>query len=124
MGGAPDSRSPPATASPAVAIGVPSAPQALTFASPTGGYPLRRDEREAAMRMLLVEDDRMIGDSLRHALKFEGHAVDWVYDAAAAQGALAAERFDLVLLDLGLPATPGTTAQASVGLDVLRALRG
>src|SRR5574337_1101255 len=96
MGGAPDSRSPPATASPAVAIGVPSAPQALTFASPTGAYPLRRDEREAAMRMLLVEDDRMIGDSLRHALKFEGHAVDWVYGAAAAQ---------------------------SVGLGVLRALR-
>jgi two-component system response regulator QseB len=76
------------------------------------------------MRMLLVEDDRMIGDSLRLALKFEGHAVDWVYDASAATTALAAEHFDLVLLDLGLPATPGTAATASAGLGVLRALRG
>ncbi len=76
------------------------------------------------MRMLLVEDDRMIGDSLRQALKFEGHAVDWVYDAAAATTALAAEHFDLVLLDLGLPATPGAAAAASAGLGVLRALRG
>src|SRR5213596_2253495 len=56
------------------------------------------------MRLLLVEDDRMIGDSLRGALKLEGYAVDWVRDAAAAQATLASERFDLILLDLGLPA--------------------
>ena len=43
------------------------------------------------MRLLLVEDDRMIGESLRLGLKQEGHAVDWVYDLAAAQAALAAE---------------------------------
>ena len=67
------------------------------------------------MRMLLVEDDRMIGDSLRGALRLEGHAVDWVRDAAAAQSTLASERFDLVLLDLGLP--------RGDGLDVLRGLR-
>ncbi|HEY2928020.1 response regulator transcription factor [Piscinibacter sp.] len=67
------------------------------------------------MRMLLVEDDRMIGDSLRAALRLEGHAVDWVRDGAAAQSTLASERFDLVLLDLGLP--------QGDGLDVLRALR-
>ena len=67
------------------------------------------------MRLLLVEDDRMIGDSLRAALRLEGHAVDWVRDAAAAQSTLASERFDLVLLDLGLP--------EGDGLDVLRALR-
>jgi two-component system response regulator QseB len=73
------------------------------------------------MRLLLVEDDRMIGDGLRSALKLEGHAVDWVYDASAADAALAAERFDLVLLDLGLP--PGRGGAASSGLDVLRALR-
>jgi two-component system OmpR family response regulator/two-component system response regulator QseB len=36
------------------------------------------------MRLLLVEDDRMIGESLRAALKLEGHAVDWVTDAQAA----------------------------------------
>ena len=53
------------------------------------------------MRLLLVEDDRMIGDSLRQALRDEGYAVDWVYDARAANATLASERFDLVLLDLG-----------------------
>jgi DNA-binding response OmpR family regulator len=67
------------------------------------------------MRILLVEDDTMIGDSVRSALKHEGFAVDWVRDGRAAQTTLATERFDLVLLDLGLP-------QVS-GLDVLRALR-
>jgi len=67
------------------------------------------------MRLLLVEDDRMIGDSLRAALRLEGHAVDWVRDAAAARTTLATERFDLVLLDLGLP--------QGDGLDVLRELR-
>ena len=36
------------------------------------------------MRFLLVEDDPMIGDTLRAALRMEGHAVDWVRDAAAA----------------------------------------
>jgi len=75
------------------------------------------------MRLLLVEDDRMIGASLRDALRLEGHAVDWVRDAAAAQGTLASERFDLVLLDLGLP--PGPPGAPTLdGLDVLRSLRG
>jgi two-component system OmpR family response regulator/two-component system response regulator QseB len=67
------------------------------------------------MRLLLVEDDRMIGESLRSALRLEGYAVDWVRDAAAAQSTLASERFDLVLLDLGLP--------KGDGLDVLRSMR-
>jgi two-component system OmpR family response regulator/two-component system response regulator QseB len=71
------------------------------------------------MRLLLVEDDRMIGSSLRQALKLEGHAVDWVYDGQAGAASLASERFDLVLLDLGLPPKG---AYAS-GLDVLRELR-
>ena len=55
------------------------------------------------MRLLLVEDDRMIGESLQRTLRLEGFAVDWVRDAAAADSTLASERFDLVLLDLGLP---------------------
>lgn len=67
------------------------------------------------MRLLLVEDDRMIGDSLRAALRLDGYAVDWVRDAVAAQSTLSSERFDLVLLDLGLP--------KGDGLEVLRALR-
>ncbi|HMC15357.1 MAG TPA: response regulator [Albitalea sp.] len=77
------------------------------------------------MRLLLVEDDRMIGESLRSALRLEGYAVDWVRDAAAAQATLASERFDLVLLDLGLPAGGAGASGTHVGdgLDVLRALR-
>jgi DNA-binding response OmpR family regulator len=67
------------------------------------------------MRVLLVEDDVMIGESLREALRGQGFAADWVRDGRAADAALATERFDAVLLDLGLP-------QRS-GLDVLKALR-
>jgi len=78
------------------------------------------------MRLLLVEDDRMIGESLRSALRLEGYAVDWVRDASAANTTLSSERFDLVLLDLGLPpgSGPSTTPPLHDGLDVLRALRG
>jgi two-component system OmpR family response regulator/two-component system response regulator QseB len=67
------------------------------------------------MRLLLVEDDRMIGESLRNALRQSGWAVDWVRDGRAAESTLASERFDLVLLDLGLPQRDG--------MDVLRGLR-
>ncbi len=68
------------------------------------------------MRILLVEDDEMIGDSLRAVLRRQGYATDWVRDGRAADAALASERFDAVLLDLGLP--------HKSGLEVLRALRG
>ena len=73
------------------------------------------------MRLLLVEDDRMIGESLQRTLRLDGFAVDWVRDAAAADRTLASERFDLVLLDLGLPR--GATSGPADGLEVLRALR-
>jgi two-component system OmpR family response regulator/two-component system response regulator QseB len=75
------------------------------------------------MRLLLVEDDRMIGESLQRALRLEGYAVDWVRDARAAEGTLASERFDLVLLDLGLPSGAGADSRRADGLDVLRAAR-
>jgi len=75
------------------------------------------------MRLLLVEDDRMIGDSLRAALRPEGFAVDWVRDVAAARSALATERFDLVLLDLGLPPGGPDSASAAPGQDGLTLLR-
>jgi DNA-binding response OmpR family regulator len=67
------------------------------------------------MRVLLVEDDTMIGESLREALRRQGFAADWVRDGQAADAVLGSERFDAVLLDLGLPRRSG--------LDVLRALR-
>ena len=74
------------------------------------------------MRLLLVEDDRMIGESLQRTLRLEGYAVDWVRDTSAADGTLASERFDLVLLDLGLPR--GALATGPVdGLALLQTLR-
>lgn len=67
------------------------------------------------MRLLLVEDDRMLGESVQRGLRREGHAVDWVQDGEAADGALAMEPYDVVLLDLALP--------RKGGLEVLRTLR-
>ncbi|MDE1949785.1 MAG: response regulator [Burkholderiales bacterium] len=76
------------------------------------------------MRLLLVEDDRMIGEGLRAGLRLEGHAVDWVRDLAAARSTLASERFDLVLLDLGLPAGgPAGAGAAGDGLALLAEMR-
>jgi two-component system response regulator QseB len=59
------------------------------------------------MRLLLVEDDPMIGENVRDALKAEGHAVDWVCDGEAAELSLRALVYDLILLDLGLPKRDG-----------------
>ena len=56
------------------------------------------------MRILLVEDDVMIGEGLTAALGAEGMSVDWVRDGAAAEAALHDDGFAIVLLDLGLPA--------------------
>ena len=67
------------------------------------------------MRVLLVEDDPMIGSAVQAALKDASYAADWVKDGSAALTALAAQHYDLVLLDLGLPGRDG--------LDVLRTLR-
>ena len=60
------------------------------------------------MRLLLIEDDVMIGAGVRAALRQDGYVVDWVQDGAAAEAALAAEpAYALVLLDLGLPKKDG-----------------
>ena len=67
------------------------------------------------MRLLLVEDDAMIGEAVLDALRGAHYAVDWVRDGDMASTALAAQDYDLVLLDLGLPRRDG--------LDVLRGLR-
>ena len=67
------------------------------------------------MRLLLVEDDQMIGESVLDILRAEGYAVDWVKDGYLADAALSAQSYDLVLLDLGLPGLDG--------IEVLRALR-
>ncbi|TLY55776.1 MAG: response regulator transcription factor [Gammaproteobacteria bacterium] len=59
------------------------------------------------MRLLLVEDDVMIGEAIRSGLKREGFVVDWVHDAEAAARVLRTEPFELVLLDLALPGADG-----------------
>ena len=67
------------------------------------------------MRLLLVEDDAMIGGAVLQLLRAEHYAVDWVRDGSMADQALRSVDYDLVLLDLGLPKRDG--------LEVLRALR-
>jgi len=59
------------------------------------------------MRILLVEDDLMVGEAARKGLRQDGFAVDWVQDGAAAALALRQEDYALVLLDLGLPQKNG-----------------
>lgn len=61
------------------------------------------------MRLLLVEDDMMVGTSTSTALRMEGFVVDWVRDAAPAALALDVVSYALMLLDLGLPKKDGLT---------------
>ena len=67
------------------------------------------------MRVLVVEDDGMIGEAVGLALKDSGYAVDWVRDGAAALAAISSQEYGILLLDLGLPKKDG--------LEVLRSLR-
>jgi len=67
------------------------------------------------MRILLVEDDELLGGGVRDALERARYAAEWVTDGRAALAALRAGAFDLVILDLGLPGMDG--------LEVLRNLR-
>ncbi|WP_301094040.1 response regulator, partial [Turicimonas muris] len=67
------------------------------------------------MRVLLVEDDEMIGEAVVDGLKSEGYAVDWVKDGGSATIALDTTSFGIVILDLGLPGKDG--------LNVLKDMR-
>lgn len=67
------------------------------------------------MRVLLVEDDELLGDGVRAGLTQYGYTVDWVKDGSAAQQVVLTETFDLIVLDLGLPKRSG--------LDVLKNIR-
>ena len=59
------------------------------------------------MRLLLVEDDSMIGEGLRQGLRGAGYTVDWVQDGKVAEAAARSTPYDLLLLDLGLPGKDG-----------------
>lgn len=67
------------------------------------------------MRILLVEDDKLLGDGIRAGLKLADYAVDWVRDGEAARLALLDHDYDACVLDLGLPRRDG--------LSVLKELR-
>lgn len=67
------------------------------------------------MRVLIVEDDTLLGDGIRAGLSQQGYAADWVEDGNAAETAMMANQYDLVVLDLGLPKRSG--------LEVLRDMR-
>ena len=67
------------------------------------------------MRILLVEDDKMIAEAVSSGLKTARYAVDWVNNGNTAEQALNSQQYDLVLLDLGLPGQDG--------LQVLKHLR-
>jgi len=67
------------------------------------------------MRILLVEDDNLLGDGIQAGLGQAGFAVDWVQDGAKADAALQTETYAAVVLDLGLPKLSG--------LELLRRLR-
>src|SRR5271165_6475418 len=71
-------------------------------------------ETKSSMRILLIEDDRMIGTSLLAALGREGMSVDWVRNGADAAEALAVGGHILALLDLGLPDQSGLDLLISV----------
>jgi DNA-binding response OmpR family regulator len=68
------------------------------------------------MRLLLVEDDALLGDGLRAGLALDGYSIDWVRDGEAARLALLTEEYAACVLDLGLPRRDG--------LSVLKDLRG
>jgi len=67
------------------------------------------------MRILVVEDDTLLGDAIQAGLKQSGYAVDWMKDGISAEQALTTEPYAAVVLDLGLPRLSG--------LEVLRRLR-
>ena len=67
------------------------------------------------MRVLLVEDDELLGDGLKAGLQQHKYTVDWVKDGAAAEQAFEYDNFDVIVLDLGLPKRSG--------LQVLQKLR-
>ncbi|MCP4474175.1 MAG: response regulator [Gammaproteobacteria bacterium] len=66
------------------------------------------------MRILLIEDDELLGDGLYNGLKQYHNTVDWLKDGLSAELALQTEQFDVVVLDLGLPELNGLQVLANM----------
>lgn len=67
------------------------------------------------MRVLLVEDDPMLGDSVKASIAAEGYAIDWLEEGSKVLGALRSDSYDLLVLDNRLP--------GKTGIDILKAMR-
>jgi len=67
------------------------------------------------MRILIVEDDTLLGDGIRVGLSQQGYAADWVEDGVMAQSALLTNEYEAIILDLGLPKV--------TGLELLKEIR-
>lgn len=107
-----------------LARAIPVYSDAAFVANPSLQKPYRRrvrsittltDKKLTTMRILLVEDDPVLGATMRDALVQSGYATDWVATAAYALHALQSEYFDVLVLDLGLPDRDGT--------EVIRTIR-
>ncbi|PKM34937.1 MAG: DNA-binding response regulator, partial [Gammaproteobacteria bacterium HGW-Gammaproteobacteria-10] len=59
------------------------------------------------MRLLLVEDDEILGDGIQAGLTMEGYAVDWLRNGAQADEALKSNSYELIVMDLNLPGMDG-----------------
>ncbi|MBU0455814.1 MAG: response regulator transcription factor [Pseudomonadota bacterium] len=73
------------------------------------------------MRLLLVEDDEILGSGLREGLKLLGYTVDWIKDGLTAERTLSQQIFDVVILDIGLPKISGYELLARIrkkGIEV------
>jgi DNA-binding response OmpR family regulator len=68
------------------------------------------------MRILLVEDDELLGDSIRAAIAADGYAIDWLRDGRLVQAAVKDGSYDLIILDIRLP--------GKSGIEILKSLRG
>src|SRR6185369_15871411 len=90
-------------------------PERALFFLSSGRIKLPAEENALSMRILVAEDDAVLAEGVMRTLRQSGHAVDWVKNGAEADCALAANPFDLLILDLGLPKRSG--------LDVLKHLR-
>jgi len=66
------------------------------------------------MRLLLIEDDPMIGKSIRDGLRREGYSVDWVRDGWAGEQSVNDDTYGLLILDLGLPRMDGLTVLSAM----------